>query len=70
MASADPRGTPYWFESASDDSLVAVRFSAKSLRDPDERINYTERKFSADGQQPAERPTKPLEGQYVGAPRA
>jgi mannose-6-phosphate isomerase-like protein (cupin superfamily) len=65
-----PRGTPYWFESASDENLVVMRFSAKSLRDPDERINYTERKFSVDGQEPAQRPTKVIEGQYFGVWRA
>jgi mannose-6-phosphate isomerase-like protein (cupin superfamily) len=62
-----PRGAPYWFESGSDENLVILRFAAKSLKDPDDRINYTERKFSVDGQQPADRPTKAREGEFFGA---
>ena len=61
-----PRGTPYWFESGSEENLVILRFSAKSLRDPDDRINLATRKFSVDGQQPAQRPTRVREGQFFG----
>jgi mannose-6-phosphate isomerase-like protein (cupin superfamily) len=62
-----PRGSPYWFESGSEENLVILRFAAKSQRDPDDRVNYTKRNFSADGQQPAQRPTKVKEGKFFGA---
>ena len=65
-----PRGTPYWFESAAEENLVIVRFSARSQTDPQGRINLSERKNSVDGQQPAQRPTKVLEGRYFGANEA
>lgn len=61
-----PRGTPYWFESSSDDNLVILRFGATAQTEPEQRINYNERKFSVDGQQSAQRPTKVLEGKFFG----
>ncbi len=39
-----PRGTPYWFESSSQEPLVIMRFSARAQDTVDRRIDYTERK--------------------------
>ena len=41
-----PRGTPYWFESASDENLVIVRMAAKDKNTPDERKDVGERTFA------------------------
>jgi mannose-6-phosphate isomerase-like protein (cupin superfamily) len=61
-----PRGTPYWFESEGDDNLVILRFGAQAQNEPDTRTNFTTRNFSEDGQAPAQRPTKVLEGVFFG----
>ena len=61
-----PRGTPYWFESEGDDNLVILRFGATAQNEPDTRTNFSHRNFSVDGQEPAQRPTKILEGVFFG----
>ena len=41
-----PRGTPYWFESASDENLVILRMAAKDKNTPDERKDVGARTFA------------------------
>ena len=63
-----PRGVPYWFESASEENLVILRFGAKAQGGPTGRIDYSERKYSVGDEQDS-RPRFPavvLEGKYFG----
>lgn len=38
-----PHGTPYWFESASEDPLEILHVAARTRAEHDKRVDYTER---------------------------
>jgi mannose-6-phosphate isomerase-like protein (cupin superfamily) len=45
-----PHGTPYWFESASEEPLVVLRVAAKVEGVEDKRIDYTENRLASRAQ--------------------
>ncbi len=62
-----PRETPYWFESASDENLVILRFGAQAQNEPARRIDYGHRQYTVYGAEGGEvRTVKVLEGQFFG----
>ena len=62
-----PRGTPYWFDSTSDDPLVILHITARDPSIVGKRIAYAPRKYAgvAEGDLPERRVTA-LEGQRFG----